>query len=128
MCATSWRTSLTRLRGDLVRHAAREEPAVDRERAARRHLHRVGRPHHQRAEPAHLLLEKPRGLVERIAAQAVRADELRKVARLVHRRLAHRTHLVQIDADAAAGELPRGLTAGEASPHDRHARSHPGRV
>ena len=85
---------------------------------------RVGHPHHERAQAPHLLLEEARGLVEGVAAEAVRADELGEVAGLVDRRLPRRAHLEEVDADAPAGELPRGLAAGEAAPDDRDARSH----
>ncbi len=104
---------------DRLRHAAGEEAAVHREGAARGHPHRVGHPHDERAQPPHLLLEEAGGLVEGVAAEAVRADELGEVARPVHRRPSPRPHLVEVDPDPAAGELPRGLAAGEAAPDDR---------
>ena len=109
---------------DRLRHAAGEEATVDGQGAARRHLHRVGHPHHERAQAPHLLLEEARGLVEGVATEAVRADELGEVAGLVDRRLPRRAHLEEVDLDTPPGELPRGLAAGEAAPDDRDARSH----
>ena len=101
-----------------------EEAAVHGEGAASGHLHLVGHPHDERAHPAHLFLEKARGLVEAVAAQAVRAHELGKVAGLVHGGAAPGTHLVEVHGDAASRELPGRLAARETGPHDRHALAH----
>jgi hypothetical protein len=60
--------------------ASREQAAVDGERAAGGHLHLVRDADDQRAHPPHLFLEQPGRLVEGVAAQAVRADELGEVA------------------------------------------------
>ena len=109
---------------DGLRDAPGEEAAVHGEGAARGHLDLVRHPHHQRAQAPHLFLEQARGLVEAVAAQAVGADELGEVPGLVHGGRPHRAHLVQVDADPAARELPRGLASGEASAHDGHALAH----
>ena len=105
-------------------HPLREQCPVDRERASRGHPYRVGDPDDERVHPAHLFLEQAGGLVEGVAAQAVGADELGQAVGLVHRRGLDRAHLVEVHADAAAGELPGGLAPGEPPANDRHALSH----
>ena len=111
-------------RRDGLGDAAGEKAAIHREGAASRHLHLVGHPHHERAHPTHLFLEQPRGLVEAVATQAVRADELGEVAGLVHGGAADRTHLVEVDRDAASRQLRRRLATREARSHDGDARAH----
>jgi hypothetical protein len=101
-----------------------EEPAVHGQGAARGHAHLVGHADDQRAHPPHLLLEEPGRLVERVAAQAVRAHELGQVARLVHGRLAHGPHLEEIDGHAAARELPGRLAPGQPTADDGDALRH----
>src|SRR5688500_2809502 len=51
------------------------------------------------------------------ALERVRAHQLGESIRLVGRRGANGTHLVQHDLVTAFGELPGGLRAGEASAH-----------
>ena len=56
--------------------AAGKAVAVDRERAAGRHLVGVGGAHDQRAEPAHLLVQQADGVVLRVVgAERVGADQ-----------------------------------------------------
>ena len=93
--------------------------AVDRERAAGRHLVGVGRAHDQRAEPAHLGVQQADGVVVRVVgAERVRADELGEAVGLVRGGRAQRPHLVQHDRHAGLRELPGGLRAGEAAADD----------
>ena len=92
-----------------------EAVAVDRERAARRHLVGVGGVQDQRAEPAHLGVEQPDGAAVRVVgAERVRADELGE-RRLVRGGRAHRAHLMQHHRHAAARDLPGGLGPREAA-------------
>ncbi len=61
--------------------------AIDGERAACRHLIGVGRAHHQRVEPAHLLVQQAdRVVLAIVGAERVGADEFREVARSCARR------------------------------------------
>ena len=55
---------------------SREDVAIHRQRRAGRHPRLVRRPHHERAEPPHLLLEQADRVVELVAAERVAADEL----------------------------------------------------
>ena len=45
--------------GERRRHGGRETVAIDRERAAGRHLVGIAGAHDQRVEPAHLLVQQP---------------------------------------------------------------------
>ena len=102
-------------RGDGLRKAV----AVDGERAAGRHLVGVGRAHHQRAEPPHLLVQQAdRVVLAVIGAERVRADELGEAVGLVDRGRAPGPHLVQHDGHAAGGDLPSGLAPGKAAADD----------
>ena len=94
--------------------------AVDRERAAGRHLVGVGRAHDQRAEPAHLLVQEPDGALRSriVGAERVGADQFGKLSGLVRGGRADRPHLVQHHGHAAARDLPGGLGAGEAAADD----------
>ena len=65
-----------RMRGQRRRHRGRKAVAVDRQRAARRHLVGIGGAHHQRAEPAHFLVQQPdRVVVLVVGAERIRADQ-----------------------------------------------------
>ena len=105
-------------------HAAREQAAVHRQGAARRHLHLVGDADDEGVHPPHLFLQQAGGLVESVAAEAVGADELGEVVGLVDGGPPDRPHLEEVDAQAAAGELPCRFTTGEAAPDDRYLRRH----
>ena len=95
-------------RGD----GGREAVAIDRQRAAGRHLIGVGGAHDQRAEPAHLLVQQADGVVLAVVgAERVGADELGQRVGLVGRGRAQRAHLVQHDGHAARGDLPGGLAS-----------------
>ena len=104
-----------------LRHLACEEGAVDGERASRGHAHLVRDADDERAHAAHLFLEQPRRLIERVAAEAVRADELGQIARLVDRCGPDGPHLAQVDADTAARELPGRFAAREPPADDGDA-------
>ncbi|OQC34704.1 MAG: hypothetical protein BWX64_02735 [Acidobacteria bacterium ADurb.Bin051] len=103
-------------------HAAGERLPVDGERPAGRHRRGAGGADDERAEPFHLPLEQPGGVVGVVAPQRVAADELGEIAGLVGRRRAFRTHLVEHHRHPAAGELPGALGAGEAAADDVDAR------
>ena len=90
--------------------------AVDRKRSAGRQHVGVGRAHHQRAEPAHFLVQEADGAALRVVgAERVRANELGEISRLVHCGRAQRPHFVQHHGHAAARELPGRLRTGEAA-------------
>jgi hypothetical protein len=111
-------------RADLLRDALREERAIHGQGAARGHAHGVGDPDDERVHPAHLFLQQPRGLVERVAAQAVRAHQLGQVIGLMHRRRLDRPHLVEVHGDPPPRELPRRLGTGEPPTDDGYALNH----
>ena len=95
--------------------------AVDRQRAAGRHLVGVGRAHDQRAERAHLAVQQAdRVVLGVVGAERVGADEFGEALGLVRGGGARRAHLVQHDRDAGVGDLPGGLAAGEAAADDVH--------
>ena len=84
--------------------------AIDRERAAGRDLIGVGRAHDQRAEPAHLLVQKADGVVFLVVgAERIGADELGERVGLVGGGRADWPHFVQHHRHAARGDLPGGL-------------------
>ena len=90
--------------------------AVDRQRAAGRHLVGVGRAHDQRAQPAHLGMQQADRVVGGVVgAEGIGADELGEAFGAV--RLGHplRAHLVQHDGNAGVGDLPGGFRAGKAA-------------
>ena len=84
-----------RMRVHGLRDRTREAFAVDGERRAGRHPVGIGRPHDERAEPPHLLLEEADGVIELVTAQRIGANELGELIGLVHRSGAHRPHFVQ---------------------------------
>ena len=94
----------------------RETVAVDRERASRRHLMRIGALKDDRAESAHLAMQDPdrigRGVV---GSEGVRANELGEVGSLVRSRGSGRPHFMQNHRNAGIRRLPRGFRAGKAS-------------
>ena len=66
-----------RMRRQRRRDGGGKAVAVDRQRAAGRHLVGVGRAHDQRAEPAHLRVQQADGVVlPVVGAERVRADQL----------------------------------------------------
>ena len=93
--------------------------AVDRQRAAGRNLMRVGRPHDQRAGAAQLLVEQADGIgLGVVGAERVGADQFGEPVGLVRLGAADGAHLVEDDGNAAPGDLPGGLGAGEAAADD----------
>ena len=102
-------------------HRRRKAVAVDRERAARRHLVPIARAHHQRAQPPHLLVQQPdRVVLPVVRAERVGADELGEAFGLVRLGHAHRPHLVEHDGNAPARDLPGGFRSGEPPADDVH--------
>ena len=90
--------------------------AVDRQRAAGRHLVGVGRAHDQRSQPAHLGMQQADRVVGGVVgAERIGADEFGQAVGAVRLGHPHRAHLVQDDADAGIGDLPGGFRAGEAA-------------
>ena len=83
--------------------------AIDGERRAGRHAAGFGRPHHERAEAPHLLLQQADGVVELVAAKRVAAHEFGEPIGLVDGGRPRRPHLVQSDGHAARRHLPGGL-------------------
>ena len=91
-----------RMGGDRRRDMRRKSRPVDGERAARRQLMRVGRGHDQRIEAAHFAMQHADGARLRIiGAKRIGADEFGEIARAMRRRLPHRAHLVQDDAQTS---------------------------
>ena len=112
-----------RMGGQRGGDSGREAVAVDRQRAAGRHLVVVRGPHDQRAEPAHLGMQQTDGVVLTVVgAERIRADEFGERGGLVGRGRAHRAHLVQHDRDAALRDLPSGLAACQAAADDMNCR------
>ncbi len=107
--ATSPRSSvIERMRFERRRHRGGKAVAVDRQRAARRHLVGIGRAHDQRAEPAHFLVQQADRVVRGIVgAERVRADQLRIAAGLVRGGAALGPHLVQRHRHAALARAAR---------------------
>ncbi len=107
-----------RVVGDLPRDGLGKADAIDGERGAGRHARQIGRPHDERAEPAHLLLEETDGVIEFVAAEGVAADELGETVGLVHRGRPHRPHLVEDDRHIERRRLPGGFAPGQAAADD----------
>ena len=107
-----------RMTGQHRRDRLREPLAVHGERRAGRDTAFFRGAHHERAQAAHLLLEKPHGVVEFVASKGVAADQLGEAIGLVHRRGARRPHLVERHRHAARSGLPRGLAPGQATSDD----------
>ena len=104
---------------DRPRHGGGKALAVDRQRAAGRHLVGVGRAHDQRAEPPHFGMQQADGIVGGVVgAEGIGADQLGQAIGLMRLGHPHRAHLVQHDAAAGFGRLPGGLGAGEAAADD----------
>ena len=92
---------------------------MQRERAARRQLVRVGRTHDQRAGAAHLLVDHADRVVGGIVgAEGIGADQFGQRLGEVGLGAAHRPHLVQYDRHARLRELPGRLAAREAAADD----------
>ena len=94
--------------------------AVDRERAAGRHLVGVGRAHDQRAEPAHLLVQQADGVVSRDRRSGTSWS---RPARRARRSCARRSCAAGRISCSTTGtprarDLPGGLGAGEAAADD----------
>ena len=108
--------------------ASEKAVAVDRERAAGRHLMGVGAAHDNRAHRPHLAMQDADGVGRGVVgAERVRADELGEAAGVMGGRSAHGAHFVKHDGNAGLGRLPRRLRAGEAAADDVD-RTHGGLV
>ena len=95
------------------------EAWLDRQRPARRHLVGVGRPHDQRAQAAHLLVQQPDGVALGVVGpERVRADEFGQAVRPMRLGAAHGAHLVDHRAVPGFGHLPGGLGSGETAADD----------
>ena len=93
--------------------------AVDRQRAAGRHLVGVGGAHDQRAQPAHFGMQQADRVVGGVVgAEGIGADQLGEAVGAM--RLGHPlgAHLVQHHGNAGIGDLPGGFRAGEARADD----------
>ncbi len=119
-----------RLRGQRRRHGGGKSIAIDRQRAARRHLVAVCRAHHQRAEPAHLGVQQAdRVVILVVGAERIGADQLGVAVGLVRGGRAQRPHLMQHHRHAGLRELPGGLRAGKAAADDVNGfQGHPGKL
>ena len=95
-----------------------EALAIDGERRAGRHAARLGRAHHERAEPPHLFLQQADGVIELVAAEGVAADELGE--RSVLWTAVGRTGRIScsVDRHAARRGLPGGFGSGETAADD----------
>ena len=102
----------------------RKPVAIDRERAAGRHLVGVGRTHDQRAQPAHFGVQQADRVVDRIVgAERVGADQFGKAIGLVRFGHPYGAHLMEHHRDACIGDLPGGFRAGEAAADHMHGFS-----
>ena len=98
-----------------------EAVAVDRQRAAGRHLIGIGGAHDQRTEPAHFGVQQADGVIGRVVgAKRIGADEFGKALGAMGLGHPDGTHLVQDDRYAGLGDLPGGFRAGEARANDVH--------
>ena len=84
-----------------LRHASREQLAIDRERSAGGHARDLGGMHDERVEPPHLFLEQADGVVQLVSAEGIAADELREAIGLVDFGRPDRPHFVDGDGNAA---------------------------
>ena len=101
------------------RHRGGEAVAVDRERAAGRHLMRIAAAHDERAEAAHFLMQQADRIgLPLVGSERIGADEFGERLGLVRGGRLHRPHLVQHDRHAAARDLPCGLGAGQPAADD----------
>ena len=108
-----------RMGGERRRDRGGKSVAIDRQRAAGRHLVGIGRAHHQRAEPAHFLMQQAdRVVLLVVGAERIRADQFGIAVGLVRGGRAQRPHLMQRDRHAGLRELPGSLGAGEAAADD----------
>ena len=99
--------------------SGRKALAIDRQRAAGRHLVGVGRAHDQRTEPPHLGMQQPHGIVGGIVgAEGIGADQLGQAVGAMCLGHPDRPHLVQHDAAAGFSGLPGCLRAGETGADD----------
>ena len=95
--------------------------AVDRQRAPRRHLVRVGRAQDQRAALPHLFVQQAdRVLLRIVRAEGIGADELGQARAEMRLGLPHRPHLVQHHRHPGARHLPRRLAAGQPATDHMH--------
>ena len=116
---SSRRISISGCGRERRRDGGGEAVAIDRERAAGRHLVGVAAAHDQRAEPAHLLVQQADRIgLAVVGAERVGADQLGQRLGLVRGGRAHRAHLVQHDRHAAARDLPGRLGAREPAADD----------
>ena len=95
--------------------------AIDREGAAGGYLIVVRRSHDQRAEPAHLFMQKTdRVVLAIVGAERIGADQLGLAIGLVRRRCPARPHFMQHHRHAGLRELPGRLGPCESAAHDMH--------
>jgi hypothetical protein len=107
--------------GDGVGDPLRERLSIDCESASGGNRGLVGRFHHERPQPTHLLLEQPDGVQLAVGAQRIAADQLGKALALMGGRKPHRLHLEEGDLEAAPRGLPGGLAAREPGADHRDA-------
>ena len=98
----------------------RKAVAVDRQRAAGRHLVGVGRAHDQRAQPAHFGVQQADRVVGGVVgAERVGADELGEAVGAGAPRSSGRGRIsCSTTRNAGLGDLPGGFRAGEAAADD----------
>ena len=75
----------------------------------------IGHADHQRSQPPEFLLQQTGRTIAAQRTKAVAANQLGKVAAVVRRRTANRTHLHQPHRDASTGDLPGRFSARKAS-------------
>ena len=95
-----------------LRHGAREQLAIDRQRSASRHARDFGGVHHERVEPPHFLFQQADRVVELVAAERVAAHQLGEPIGLVHVGRPRGPHFVDGDGNAASGGLPGRFATG----------------
>ena len=72
----------------------------------------IGRLHDQGPQTAHFFFQQTDRRHQRSTAKGIGTDQFGQFVRMVGVGGTDRTHFVQADGDALAGELPGGLTAG----------------
>ena len=97
---------------DGLRHGAREQLAIDRQRSAGRHARDFGRVHHERVEPPHLFFQQADRVIELVAAERVAAHQLGEPIGFVNFCRPRGPHFVDRDGDAASGSLPSCFATG----------------
>ena len=105
-------------------HSRRKRDTIHRQRMPRRNSAFRAISQQQRPGSPHLFLQQPWSSILGIRFQRVRADEFRKIRRLVRRRRSHRPHLEQLDVRTSPRALPRGFRPGQSGSDNAYQCAH----